>query len=206
MRRKIRRVTPTLTAVLLILTGSRDLWLSSIGRYLIVGDPLEPADALVPLAGERLRVFYAADLFQKGYARWFVITDMWLDRPKPAVSYTDSVSAQAIERGVPTDRILVAPGQAASTYREALNLRWLAEQQDWHSLIVVTSPYHTRRARMIFGEVFGDTNITVMIQPVHEHWYRAEDWWTSWMGWQVTVAEYLKLGLYLIGYHQLVNS
>jgi hypothetical protein len=44
-----------MVAVILIV-ASHSLWLPSVGSFLIVTDPLQPADALVALAGGRERV------------------------------------------------------------------------------------------------------------------------------------------------------
>src|SRR5689334_18797594 len=61
-------------ALLVLITGQRLLPL--IAAFLIVADPLQSADALVPLAGDPARVGYATELFRRGYARWFIITSM----------------------------------------------------------------------------------------------------------------------------------
>lgn len=186
--------------IILILLLSLSSWIPYIGSFLIVSDPLQTADALVPLAGDRIRVIYGADLFKRGYAHWFVVTDMWIDATSPSLLYANSVRWQAEEQGVPNDRILVSPGMPKTTYAEALSLRQLAQEQGWKSLIIVTSPYHTRRSRMILRDVFLDTGITIIIQPVHTHWYQSDSWWKSQQGWSTTLTEYLKLGLYIAGY------
>ena len=193
------------TVALVLLTVSRDLSLPPLGSFLITADPLRPADAIVPLAGERSRVDDAAGLFGGGYARWYIITEMWVPNPNPDIGYVESVRGQTIRAGVPADRILVAPGKAASTYREALNLRRMLQEHHVRSLIVVTSPFHTRRSRLILNDVFRDTGTALIIRPVREHWFRAGGWWVSQEGRQVTAEEYLKLALYLVGYHSLVD-
>lgn len=201
----MRRTTSAVAAALLIMVVSRDIWLPFVGRFLIVADPVQLADALVPLAGDRSRVVDAAKLLKHGYARWFVITDMWIDDTSPALKYVELVKTQAAEQGVPENQIVVAPGAARTTYQEALNLRQLAKQRRWRSLIVVTSPYHCRRAQLILQEVFRDTEIDIIVRPVTDHWYSAENWWTTERGLQTTIEEYLKLALYLVGYHQFAN-
>lgn len=188
----------------LILVLTFPVWLSLIGRYLVVSDPLAPtADAVVPLAGERTRVDDAADLFSAHPIRWFVITEMWVENPNPLVPYIASVTHQAVEAGVPLDRIVVAPGVSASTYEEAQNLRRLAEERRWQALLVITSAYHTRRARMILRDVFSGSGIEVAVRPVRDDWYRPDEWWRSREGWSTTASEYAKLVLYLGGYHQI---
>jgi uncharacterized SAM-binding protein YcdF (DUF218 family) len=151
-----------MVAVILIV-ASHSLWLPSVGSFLIVADPLQPADALVALTGGRERVVYGALLFCEGYARWFVATNMPLNAPGIRSSYGELVRQEAIWQGVPEERILVVPGIVETTYQEAMAVERLAQEQGWRSLIVVTSPYHTRRARMAFGDVFRGADIRVVV-------------------------------------------
>ncbi len=184
-----------------LLALGRNLWLPGIGRFLVVADPLQKADAVVTLSGgERDRVAYAAKLFNEGYADWFVATNMKHDLPGVRVPYGELVRQEAIWQGVPGERILIAPGIVETTYEEALAVRELAQERGWRSLIVVTSPYHTRRARVAFRDALRDTGIVVRIRPVNEHWYRADSWWKSRDGLRETWTEYAKLLLYFAGY------
>jgi uncharacterized SAM-binding protein YcdF (DUF218 family) len=179
----------------------RGAWLPLVGGVLIVADPATASDVIVPLAGERSRVDYGARLFEQGIAKWFVVTDMWIDAVTPPLTYANSVTEQAVGQGVPRDRILVVPGMPRTTYEEAIVLRRFAHERGLRSLLVVTSPFHTRRSRMIFRDVFAGSGVDVAIRPVEGHWYTAESWWTTDEGWKVTALEYIKLALYEAGYH-----
>ena len=55
-----------------------------------------------------------------------------------------------IERGVPKDKIVTISHNAENTREEAQILLQQAAEHKWHSVIIVTSNYHTRRARYIF--------------------------------------------------------
>ena len=68
----------------------------------------------------------------------------------------------------------------------------------FHSLIVVTSPYHTRRARLIFDQVFADSQVIVSVRPALNHWYQAKAWWRNSRGRDVTALEYTKIIAQLI--------
>lgn len=194
-----------IASVAIILLVSHMLWLPFIASILVVTDPLpaQPADAVIPLAGDRVRVWYSAELFRQQHATWFALTNMWIDSTSPPLQYADSVQEQAKTFGVPTDRILVAPEHVASTYAEALRIRQLAHAQEWRSLIIVTSPVHTRRARMILREVFHDSDIQLVVRPVQGHWYTADTWWKYPVARHEIGSEYLKLALYLAGYHKI---
>jgi uncharacterized SAM-binding protein YcdF (DUF218 family) len=187
--------------VLAILFLAHGLWLPLAGRFLVVADPLQPADAVVPLGGGGVgRVAQAAALLDEGYATWLVATNAEIDLPGIRSSHSDLIRQEAQWQGVPPERILVAPGVVETTYEEALAVRALAQEQGWRSLLVVTDPYHTRRARLTFRAVLRGTGTTVAVRPVENAQYDPEAWWQSVDGLRETWTEYAKLALYLLGY------
>lgn len=169
-----------LAGITLILALAPRLWLPFIGGFLAVSDLLEPADGIVVLGGGRQeRVGYGAKLFREGYAPWFIVANNRLNIPGIRAEYAELMKTEAVWQGVPEEHILTAPGMATTTYEEALAIRQLAGERGLCSLIVVTDPFHTRRARMAFRDVFHGTGIAVMVRPVNEHWYKADFWWKS---------------------------
>ena len=180
----------------------RRLWLRLIGKCLIVADPLSSANAVVPLAGGGLeRVGNAVSLFQGGYADWFLATNPPLSIPGVQRPYGDLVRGEAISRGVPATRVLVISTKVETTLEEAIAIRQLIRERGWRSLIVVTDPFHTRRARLIFRQVFRGTGVDIVFRPANGHWYRANAWWQSPRGLRETALEYLKLLAHVLGYH-----
>jgi uncharacterized SAM-binding protein YcdF (DUF218 family) len=180
------------TTILLLFTFPA--WFPAIGGFLVVSGPLTQSDALVVLAGaENERLAYGAELISQRYADWFVLTDMHLDRPNSNGIYAATVRRKAILQGVPEDRILIAPGNVATTYQEVLWIKAFTLLRGFHSLILVTSPYHTRRARLIFDQVFRDTQVAVSIQAVPDHWYHGRAWWRDAQARSVTALEYTKI-------------
>jgi uncharacterized SAM-binding protein YcdF (DUF218 family) len=138
-------------------------------------------------------VVYGARLLGEGHARSFVATNMPLNVPGVRSLYGKLVRQEAIWQGVPAERILLAPGTVETTYQEAMAVGRLAQEEGWRSLIVVTSPYHTRRARMAFDDVFRGTNIRVVVRPVNASWYRADSWQETESAVRVTWTEYMAL-------------
>jgi uncharacterized SAM-binding protein YcdF (DUF218 family) len=187
--------------LLALLVTLRGLWLPLIGGALIVADPLRPADAVVPLGGgERDRVTQAVALIRQGDAGWLIATDSEIDLPGIRDSWTDLVRREAVWQGTPAERIVAASGIVTTTYAEAQAVRRLMLDRGWRSLIVVTDPYHTRRARLIFRDVFRDSGVQVIVRPVEDAPYRADTWWRTEDGLRETWTEYLKMLLYGVGY------
>ncbi len=191
-RGRVARAALALGLVALALVATGALWLPAIGDYLVVADPLAPADAVAVLGGGgRARVTEAARLFAAGYGHWLVITEMAL--PGLWTPYSDVVRVEATRAGVPGARILVAPGIVYSTYDEALALRQVAAERALGSLIVVTAPYHTRRARLTFDEVFHGSGVRIAIRPAEGDRYRPDSWWQDATSRRETCMEYGKL-------------
>jgi uncharacterized SAM-binding protein YcdF (DUF218 family) len=81
-----------------------------------------------------------------------------------------------VERGVPKDKILRVPHDADNTREEAITLAQLAKQKKWRSIIVVTSNFHTRRARYIFSHVF-PKDVKIRISGARDGDFDPERWW-----------------------------
>lgn len=180
---------------------TRRLWLPAVGRALVVADPLPAAaDAVVPLAGGDERSVYAARLFVAGHAAWYVAANMDLNLPGVRASYAELVRQEAVWQGVPAERVVLVPGTVATTCQEAEAVAGLARERGWRSLLVVTDPYHTRRARLCFRQALEGSGIGVAVRPVEPSWYDPESWWRTVDGQRDTWTEYLKLALHAAGY------
>jgi uncharacterized SAM-binding protein YcdF (DUF218 family) len=66
------------------------------------------------------------------------------------------------------------------------------------SLIVVTSPYHSRRALWSLRKVFAGSGVEVGIDPVAPGGQSPAPymWWTTRRGWREVAGEYAKLVYY----------
>jgi uncharacterized SAM-binding protein YcdF (DUF218 family) len=186
---------------LLIVLLGYPLWLPAIGAFLVASDPPTAADAVVALSGGgRERVVQAARERAAQGIPWFVVTDWPLNLPGLQASYAELATAEAVAQGVPADRILVAPGSVLTTYDEAVATRQLAAERGLRSIVVVTDPFHTGRARRIFQDALRDSGVRVTVRPVEGHWYRPETWWQHSESLRETWTEYVKLVVYLLGY------
>lgn len=146
------------------------------GGEIIVEDQLEKSDAIIVLSDDNFyadRATRAAELYRQNLASVVVASGI---RLRPYAGISELMAHDLIERGVPKDRIVVFPQDADSTKEEAQALLKLVQEKNWKSVIVVTSNYHTRRARFIVGKVFG-TGITVRIASARDGDYDPAHWW-----------------------------
>jgi uncharacterized SAM-binding protein YcdF (DUF218 family) len=142
----------------------------------VIEDPLDKADALIVLSDDNFyadRATRAAELFREGKAPLVVASGR---RLRPTAGIAELMQHDLIERGVPKDKILRFPQDGDSTQEEAEALAKLAKTKKWQKAIIVTSNYHTRRARYIFHRVFPQ-GIEVRVASARDGDFDPENWW-----------------------------
>ena len=142
----------------------------------VVEDPLDKADALIVLSDDNFyadRATRAAELFREGKAPLVVASGR---RLRPTVSIAELMQHDLVERGVPKDKILRFPQDGDSTLEEAEALAKLVKTKKWQKAIIVTSNYHTRRARYIFRRVFPQ-GIEVRVASARDGDFDPQHWW-----------------------------
>jgi uncharacterized SAM-binding protein YcdF (DUF218 family) len=167
--------------------------LGAAGRFLIVEDTLAPADVIVVLSGGRRdeRVRQAADLYRAGYAPRVLLSggEALSGLPTPDVQ-----RLQALKNGIPASALLFESA-STSTGEQAQHLRPILERLGVRGTIVVTSSFHTRRTRYLFRKAFAGSPVEIRVYPVHDDVYDPDGWWMREWDTEVTVLEYIKLGL-----------
>lgn len=142
----------------------------------VIEDPLEKADVLIVLSDDNFyadRATRAAELFREGKAPLIVASGR---RLRPSAGVAELMEHDLIERGVPKDKILRFAQDGDSTREEAESLAKLAKTKKWHKAIVVTSNYHTRRARYTFRHVFPQ-DIEIQVASARDGDFNPENWW-----------------------------
>jgi len=169
----------TLLLVALLLLGIylvRHPLLRFAGEQLIEEDPLEKSDAIVILSGDNFyadRATRAAEVFRQGLAPVVVASGA---RLRPYAGISELTTHDLIERGVPKEKIIPFPHDADNTREEAQALRKLLQQKNWKTVIVVTSNYHTRRAKYIVSKILGD-GITVRMASARDGDFDPANWY-----------------------------
>lgn len=144
----------------------------------VIDQPTGHADAILVLGDDNFyadRATHAADLFRHGVAPVVVASGR---RLRPNAGIVELMEHDLTERGVPKEKIVPCVHDADSTREEAIALAYLAVAQHWKSVIIVTSNYHTRRARYIFSRVF-PPDITVSVASAKDGDFDPENWWES---------------------------
>ena len=145
-------------------------------EFWIIEDPIDKADAIIVLSDDNFyadRATRAAELFREGKAPVVAASGR---RLRPSAGIAELMEHDLVERGVPRDRILRFAHDADGTREEAEALARFAKERKWRSVIVVTSNYHTRRARYIFRRVFPQ-DIEVRVASARDGDFDPQRWW-----------------------------
>jgi uncharacterized SAM-binding protein YcdF (DUF218 family) len=169
----------TLLAVVLVLAVlffARHPIFRVIGEAWVVEDPLERSDAILVLSDDNFyadRATRASQIYRQGLAPVVVASGR---RLRPYAGVAELIEHDLVERGVPKDKILRVAHDADNTREEAIELAKIAKQKKWRSVIVVTSNFHTRRARYIFSHVFPE-DVRIRISGAPDGDFDPERWW-----------------------------
>jgi uncharacterized SAM-binding protein YcdF (DUF218 family) len=187
--------------LIIILIGFTYLLLRGAGAYLIVADEMEPAKAVVVLSGgTESRMREALRLYNDNFGDVVILTETGEEIADLEVLHSFDMRIQLMNNGVPSGNILITSIEVSSTVDEAKAVLDLMSRRQLSSAIVVTDPYHTRRTRKIFNDIFQGSNIDLFIRPVRGSWFNSRSWFLSPQGWQFTILEYLKLIGYTLGF------
>ncbi|MBD3181938.1 hypothetical protein GF312_06590 [Candidatus Poribacteria bacterium] len=202
---KLRKRYIVLIAILtflIILAATHVLWLEAIASFLIVQDELYPVDVIIVLGGGGAeRVLQAVKLYKEGYADKIVFTGMKAKLPGMIVTWPQLAMREASSLGIPESKIILEE-RPTSTYEDAVYSKEDMIKRGLKSAIIVSSPHHTRRARMIFHKVFKDNkDMSIIFSPVEsDQGFQVHRWWTREAELIGVFNEYCKLVFYIFKY------
>ncbi len=179
------------------------------GIWLVKEDEPPHADALVLLMGNFTdRVLQTADLYGSGLADRVIIAEESMggykgltDRGVKIISHTSQAVSSLVALRVPADSITVLPGDARSTLDEAVIVRnYLGTNPEIDTIILISSPYHLRRASMLFEKAFKEAGLSVFTGTSGSGAYtdfNADRWWRSKEDIQHVLTEVIKIGSFM---------
>jgi len=167
------------------------------GLPLVVQDSAASADAIVVLVGDHVleRIHRAAQLYRDGYAPRVVISGGAIvrDGDEP-MSEAQMMRRYIVRLGVPEEALLLEQ-TSQTTVQNALFTQPILQHNNIHSILLVTSPYHSRRARRIFRDALGE-GITITAQPAVDPSFCALCWLAESDQRPMVVSEYCKWMIY----------
>jgi hypothetical protein len=161
------------------------------GRFLLVNNP-QRADVIVALAGETdRRPNRGLELLAQGYA-----PKMLLDVPATEKFYGSSEVdlAQRYAQQLtlqPGQSVAICPVFGLSTKAEAGDVGRCLEKSGVHSILVVTSDYHTRRALSTFQHELPQYQIYVTAASDPQQF--SSSWWQNRQWAKINFDEWIRL-------------
>lgn len=198
-----------LSIIVLVLFAVWIIGAPLLANNLIVSKPLEKADAILVLSGSLVykeRTYKAAELYKKGVSRKIILNDDggrggWSQKERRNPPFVDLAKRELMLHGVLETDIEVLTDEVTGTIWEAKNLEKRIDKENWKSVLLVTSAYHTSRSLWVFQQVVGgDVKIGIESSPTGEETPPPWTWWLSARGWQVVAGEYVKFVLYWVYY------
>lgn len=183
-------------------------------RLLQVEDRIEKADFIVPLAGDAHRLIKAAELYKAGYAPKIILSNSRIRPPSRLARIRKEMGFEQPRPREMRRRLLrqlgifddalesfgkghVSTAEEAEAFRDFLKARKTEKSRGTPlRVILVTSPYHARRAKMTFEATMPEIRFMVTSPP--EGRLKAR-WWRDQRSAQLAVSEGLKIVFYLLG-------
>lgn len=159
--------------------------------YLAPQDKLIKADAIVAISGGETtsRTLGAVKLYDEGYAPTIIFSGAAQD--PASVSNAAAMKSIAVRAGVPSSAILIEE-DSADTYENAQNVARIVNDKHITSVILVTSPYHQRRASIEFKRALGKHVKIINHSTSDENWRRSA-WWKNNYSLGLTLSELQKV-------------
>jgi len=186
------RTLAVLAVVCAVLFATSGLWLPISARYLtrVDGPPTPPADVVVALAGDMTggRVMRAAELVREGAAPLALANGaagmFGEEECRLAARF-------AWERGAERAEVEPFCFEADSTLEESQIVDAELKRRGFRRAFVVTSEFHTRRARYIFNRhTSGDVEYHFLASQTRG--FDPDAWWRSRGGQKLLFLEYVK--------------
>jgi uncharacterized SAM-binding protein YcdF (DUF218 family)/glycosyltransferase involved in cell wall biosynthesis len=163
------QVVVGLAALLAVIFYTNAAWWAA--APLRMEGPLVPADAVVVFGGgvgesgkagvgTQERVQHAVDAYRSGLSRHLIFSSGYLYSFPEA----ESMRALAIQEGVPPDAIALEQ-RATDTYQNVVFTRDILRQHGWRSVLLVSSPYHMRRALLVWRKEAPEVRVTPTPPP-----------------------------------------
>lgn len=156
--------------------------LARLAGWWIRQDPLEPADAVLILAGDSAaggRLQRGVELFRQGWAPLLILSGPPL---RPYLNESDLMEQEALRAGLPRDALLPVPHRGASTQEEAGILLRTAAERGARRLLVVSSDFHLPRVRAVYRALAPQHGLSFRVVAAPDLRFDPAGWWRRRLG------------------------
>ncbi len=202
MKRRILTGALVVVGVILV-TGVifSEPMLNGVSRALVYENSLIKTEAIVVLAGGNgSRVETAAKLYHEGFGEKLFFSGF---RVYPGTYTSTLMKNYALKLGVHEDEIIASiPDVEVSTRGESVANLKLLKKHHIKKFILVTSAYHTRRAKLMYENAVSSLgyDIEFIVYPAPDPFVPIQGWWKLRTGQKGIIFEYLKSIAYYLNF------
>lgn len=162
-----------------------------VGFYLSPQDKLAVSDAIVVVSGGETnqRVAEGVKLYKASWAKTLIMSGASRDAKD---SNAAAMKRTAINSGVPKEAI-ITEDKSMNTFENATYVREIIEQNKFNQLILVTSPYHQRRAALVFSKALKGLPVKIINHSSIDSAWRKNGWWLDPWARALTLSEVQKV-------------
>ncbi len=201
----MRRATKVLVVAAAALLCAFAVWAYYAASWLKHDDVPIKADAIVVLAGRFERSMHAADLYRAGYAPLVVLSEAVPEATSERLEALGIRIPGALDihrrilqaKGVPAGKVELLGKPALSTADEAASIAARFGKRG-HRLIVVTSPSHVQRARLVIERALEGRGVELAVCATPYETF-PDAWWSSQDAARDVLLEWAKILFYLGG-------
>lgn len=161
-----------------------------VGFYLSPQDEPQKSDVIVVVSGGQTtsRAQKGIELYKEGLAKDIVFSGAAID-DGPSNAFT--MKKLALAEGIESKHIFIDEA-SQNTYENAVYSKKIFDQIGAKKIILVTSPYHQRRANETFKSVLGPNYEVLGVSAFDDRWSKSQ-WWRRGFPIFISVSELWKL-------------
>lgn len=183
------KIIKKLTKIILALIVVAVVFLFGASIYLSPQNKLEKTDTIVVISGgdTDARINEGVALYMDGFSDKIIFSGA---AAEGEVSNASAMKNIAIRKGVPAKDILIEE-DSRTTEENAVDVAKIVKRQGFGNLILVTSPYHQRRAYEAFRGALGK-DFKIINHSAKDSQWRKADWWSNEQARFLTIGEIMK--------------
>jgi uncharacterized SAM-binding protein YcdF (DUF218 family) len=162
--------------------------LTALAKPLVEDDGPRKADAILVMGGDEFctRILKAGQLAQAGYAPTVLVSSP----PVFTAHESDFTIPYAVKHGYPATLFQPIPSSVDSTGEEAKLIGQVLRQHNVHTVLLVTSNYHTARAARTVRKQ--NPWLTLYVEPAPDPFFSTDTWWRTRTGKKTFALEWTK--------------
>jgi len=177
--------------ITLIITLGIGIGFLSLGYFLSPQSKLTDVDAIVTISGgeTQARTAEAIKLYKQGLAKKIIFSGAAEDPHSPSNALM--MQQIALNENVPPVDIILEE-KSVNTEQNASEVAKIIRAYNFNSIILITSPYHQRRAYLEFKKQLG-SNFNILNHSSPDQTWRRSKWWASDQSISLTFQELKKV-------------